>query len=123
MSVNRNVGAQELALLYILLAMGALHNLELPPNDPIAEEYSTLSKICLAKGEFMVHCTTTGVMALVSDPWVKSQEAILTKYKHVMAHFHLETEKGRNGDSAWPLWGLAMRLIQGVSVPRNLGGL
>ncbi|KIR39943.1 hypothetical protein I307_04958 [Cryptococcus deuterogattii 99/473] len=102
MPVNRKVGAQELALLYIILAMGALHNLELPPNDPIAEEYSTLSKICLAKGEFMIHCTTIGIMAL-----------------HVMAHFHLETEKGRNGDSAWPLWGLAMRLIQGMGLHRD----
>ncbi|ADV25110.1 hypothetical protein I305_05945 [Cryptococcus gattii E566] len=104
MPVNRKVGAQELALLYIILAMGALHNLELPPNDPIAEEYSTLSKICLAKGEFMIHCTTIGIMAL---------------HKHVMAHFHLETEKGRNGDSAWPLWGLAMRLIQGMGLHRD----
>nr|KIR83485.1 hypothetical protein I308_06147 [Cryptococcus tetragattii IND107] len=104
MPINRKVGAQELALLYIILAMGALHNLELPPNDPIAEEYSTLSKICLAKGEFMIHCTTVGIMAL---------------HKHVMAHFHLETEKGRNGDSAWPLWGLAMRLIQGMGLHRD----
>jgi len=24
------------------------------------------------------------------------------------------TEKGRNGDSAWPLWGMAMRLLQAV---------
>lgn len=40
-----------------------------------------------------------------------------------MAHFHLETEKGRNGDSAWPFWGLAMRLIQGVSVAHKFGGL
>ncbi|UOH84813.1 hypothetical protein LQV05_001627 [Cryptococcus neoformans] len=102
MSVNRKVVAQELALLYIILATGALHNLELPPNDPIAEEYLTLSKICLAKGEFMVHCTTIGIMAL-----------------HVMAHFHLETEKGRNGDSAWPFWGLAMRLIQGMGLHRD----
>lgn len=32
-----------------------------------------------------------------------------------MAHYHLETEKGRNGDNAWPLWGLAMRLVTAVS--------
>ena len=25
-----------------------------------------------------------------------------------------ETEKGRNGDSAWPIWGLAMRIMQAV---------
>lgn len=26
------------------------------------------------------------------------------------------TEKGRNGDSAWPLWGMAMRLLQAVNL-------
>lgn len=79
MSVNRKVVAQELALLYIILATGALHNLELPPNDPIAEEYLTLSKICLAKGEFMVHCTTIGIMALVSSPWLKIKGSDIDK--------------------------------------------
>lgn len=32
-----------------------------------------------------------------------------------MAHYYLETESGRNGDSAWPLWGLAMSLVVAVS--------
>lgn len=51
-----------------------------------------------------------------------------------MAHYHLyvliplaavklidgrETERGRNGDSAWPLWGLAMRIIQAMGLHRD----
>lgn len=32
-----------------------------------------------------------------------------------MAHYQLQTDRGRDGDSAWPLWGLAMRIAQAVS--------
>lgn len=33
-----------------------------------------------------------------------------------MANLHSETEKGRSGDSAWPLWGLAMRLVTAMGL-------
>ena len=33
-----------------------------------------------------------------------------------------ETDKGRNGDAAWPLWGLAMRIMQAVSQRVALSG-
>ncbi|WRT69338.1 uncharacterized protein IL334_006322 [Kwoniella shivajii] len=36
---SRHVVAQELALVYAILAMGALHNLEFRPNDPCGETY------------------------------------------------------------------------------------
>ncbi|WVR05530.1 hypothetical protein IAU60_002548 [Kwoniella sp. DSM 27419] len=92
----------ELALLFIVFAMGALHNLELPPNDPSAEDFCSLAKSCLVKGDFMANTTVAGVQTL-----------------HIMAHYVLETEKGRNGDSAWPLWGLATRLIQAMGLHRD----
>lgn len=66
------VDLQELALVYIVLAFGALHSLELPPNDPSAEEYLILSKSALAKADFLVNNTLAGVQTL-----------------HIMAHFHL----------------------------------
>ncbi|GMK58493.1 hypothetical protein CspeluHIS016_0505250 [Cutaneotrichosporon spelunceum] len=93
---------QGLALVYITLGMGALHNLELPPNDPLAQEFFSLAKSALAKGQFMIHNTLAAVQTL-----------------HIMAHFCLEMEKGRNGDNAWPLWGLAMRLIQAMGLHRD----
>ncbi|WWC65511.1 uncharacterized protein I303_108129 [Kwoniella dejecticola CBS 10117] len=96
------VVVQELALIYIILAMGALHSLELRANDPLAEHYCNLAKACLAKGDFLVNTTLAGVQSL-----------------HIMAHFMLETEKGRNGDSAWPLWGMAMRLSQAMGLHRD----
>ncbi|WWC88880.1 uncharacterized protein L201_003795 [Kwoniella dendrophila CBS 6074] len=101
-SQQQRVVSQELALLYIILALGALHSLELRPNDPSAENYCNLSKACLAKGDFLVHTTLAGVQTL-----------------HIMGHYMLETEKGRNGDSAWPLWGMAMRLSQAMGLHRD----
>jgi hypothetical protein len=51
---------------FIILAMGSLHCLELPPNDPQADEYLAAAKACLAKGDFMIHNTISGLQALVS---------------------------------------------------------
>ncbi|WWC94364.1 hypothetical protein V866_001206 [Kwoniella sp. B9012] len=98
----QKIATQELGLVFTVLAMGALHNLELRPNDPLAENYCNLAKGCLAKGDFLVNTTLAGVQAL-----------------HIMAHVMLETEKGRNGDSAWPLWGMAMRLAQAMGLHRD----
>ncbi|WWC87429.1 uncharacterized protein L201_002318 [Kwoniella dendrophila CBS 6074] len=92
---NTRVHAQQLGLAFIVLAMGALHNLELRPDDTSAEDYMLCAEDCLTKGHFMTNNTVAGVQTLI-----------------IMAHFHLETDKGRNGDSAWTLWGLAMRIIQ-----------
>ncbi|GMK58669.1 hypothetical protein CspeluHIS016_0601110 [Cutaneotrichosporon spelunceum] len=93
------VHPQQLALLFIILAMGALHNPALPPHDPGAEHHLAAARWCLVKGDFIGHNTIAGLQALV-----------------IMAHYALETEKGRNGDSAWPLWGLAMRLVTAMGL-------
>ncbi|WRT65255.1 uncharacterized protein IL334_002198 [Kwoniella shivajii] len=98
----RSVHPQQLALLYAILAMGTLQNLELPPNDPTADEYLALAKGSLTKGDFLNNNTIAGVQTLI-----------------IMAHYLLETEKGRNGDSAWPLWGLAMRIIVAMGLHRD----
>jgi len=63
---HRAVDPQCLALLFIILAIGSLHNLELPPNDPSAEEYLEMSKRCLAKTDFLTRSTLAGIQTLVS---------------------------------------------------------
>ncbi|OCF39133.1 hypothetical protein I317_07074 [Kwoniella heveanensis CBS 569] len=98
----RNVHPQQLALLFAILAMGTLQNLELPLHDPSANEYLAYAKGCLTKGDFMNNNTIAGVQTLI-----------------IMAHYLLETEKGRDGDSAWPLWGLAMRIIVAMGLHRD----
>ncbi|KAK8846529.1 hypothetical protein IAR55_005615 [Kwoniella newhampshirensis] len=59
------VHPQQIALVYTILALGTVHNLELPPHDESAEEYIALGKACLSKGDFLNHGTIAGVQALM----------------------------------------------------------
>lgn len=93
------INPQALALIFALLAIGAQHNPDLPPNDPSADEYLGLSQACLVKGNFLVETTLMGVQTLI-----------------LMAHYHSDS---RNGDSAWPLWGLAMRQAIAMGLHRD----
>lgn len=63
---ENSVHLQQLALVYMLLAMGTVHNIELPPHDESAEEYLTLAQAALTKGNFMNHATIAGLQTLVS---------------------------------------------------------
>lgn len=63
---RRSVDPQQLALLYAILAMGTLHHLELPPDDPSAEEYLELVKKCLSKGDFLQYTKIESIQTLVS---------------------------------------------------------
>ncbi|ORY30182.1 fungal-specific transcription factor domain-domain-containing protein [Naematelia encephala] len=96
------VSHQQLALVFAILAMGSLHNLEVAPNDSCAVEYLALSKLCLTKGNFMTHNTLAGVQTI-----------------HIMGHIQLETEHGRGGDAVWPLWGMAMRFSHAMGLHRD----
>lgn len=55
----------ELALLFIIFAMGARHALEWEQGEGPDEEYSWLARSCLTKGDFMTHHTIYGVQTLV----------------------------------------------------------
>lgn len=69
---NRTLGQslkvhpQELALLFIVFAMGARYSLESTLDEAPDLEYLPLAQACLAKGDFMAHNTLAGVQALVS---------------------------------------------------------
>jgi hypothetical protein len=62
---SAHIAAQDLALLYIVLAKGAYYNLELPADDSSVEDYLSLAKCCLSKGDFLANNTITGLQALV----------------------------------------------------------
>ncbi|WWC87440.1 uncharacterized protein L201_002329 [Kwoniella dendrophila CBS 6074] len=99
---KRDVSAQQLALLFVILAMGAYYNLELAPDDSSVEDYVGVSQACLAKGDFLANNTTAGVMTL-----------------HIMAHLLLSMDSGKNGDSAWPLWGLTTHITLAMGLHRD----
>lgn len=71
------VDVQQLALLFAVLALGASHNLELSPDDPIAEDYCEASRNCLVKGNFMTHSTLAGVQTLVRRPYPYRPSVVL----------------------------------------------
>ncbi|KAL1404878.1 hypothetical protein Q8F55_008489 [Vanrija albida] len=96
------VPADQLALLYIVFAMGTYFNLELPPDDPGVDDYLKLSQCCLAKADFITKHTLAGVQTL-----------------HIMASLMLGLDTGRNGDNAWPMYGLMLRIVQAMGLHRD----
>ena len=64
-NVHSRLDVQQLATLFAVLALGASHNLELSPDDQIAEDYCESARNCLVKGNFMTHSTLAGVQTLV----------------------------------------------------------
>ncbi|KAI8666838.1 Fungal-trans domain-containing protein [Fusarium keratoplasticum] len=96
------INAQEIALVFIIMAQGTMFNIEMPNCDSSAEEWLHLSERSLVKGEFLSNNTVAGLQTL-----------------HLMAHLRLQLDEGRRGDSAWPLWGLVMRLIQAMGMHRD----
>ncbi|WVQ84767.1 hypothetical protein IAT38_006924 [Cryptococcus sp. DSM 104549] len=99
---GKDVPPQELALLYSVFAMGAYYNLELPPDDPSIEEYLSMAKMCLAKGDFLSNNTMSGLQTLI-----------------IVTYCLLCLDCGKNGDSAWPMWGLTARMIQAMGLHRD----
>jgi hypothetical protein len=92
----------KLGLVMIVLALGTLLNLEIPPHDPSAERYYQLSKTCLAMGDFLHHNTLVSVQSL-----------------YIMAEYLSYAEQGEGGDLAWPVWGIATRIMQAMGLHRD----
>lgn len=63
---SRRVNAQELALVFIVLAQGNVFNIEIASDPTIPEELLHLSELALMKGDFLSNNTVAGVQTLVS---------------------------------------------------------
>ncbi|KAH7411112.1 hypothetical protein BKA64DRAFT_692805 [Cadophora sp. MPI-SDFR-AT-0126] len=99
---STRVNAQEIALVYIIIAQGTMYNIEMPPFDASADAWLHLAELALVKGDFLSNNMIPGVQTL-----------------HLMGHMQLESEKGRRSDSAWPLWGLVMSLVRAMGMHRD----
>jgi hypothetical protein len=62
---SSRVDPQEIALIFMVMAQGTLFSIEMPYNDPSAEEWLRLSERALVKGDFMSNNTVAGVQTLV----------------------------------------------------------
>lgn len=124
------VNTQEIALVFIIMAQGTMYNIEMPTFDSSADGWLRLAELALVKGNFLSTNTIPGLQTLVSHKTHPPSRSIANNSEHLMAHMHLcvassrplsianvlarESDKGRRGDSAWPLWGMVMRLVQAV---------
>lgn len=59
------LNAQEIALVFIILAQGTRYNLEMPAYDPSVAEWIQLAEIALVKGQFLSNNMVAGVQTLV----------------------------------------------------------
>ncbi|KAI9877347.1 MAG: hypothetical protein M1823_007117, partial [Watsoniomyces obsoletus] len=66
------VNAQEIALVFIIMAQGTLYNIEMPAFDSSADHWLHLSELALVKGDFLSNNTLHGLQTL-----------------HLMAHMRL----------------------------------
>lgn len=69
---SQAVNFQEVALVFMTMSKGTAYNIELPNDDPSAEEWQHLSEMALVKGDFLSNNTIAGVQTL-----------------HIMAHKNL----------------------------------
>ncbi|KAF4556666.1 Fungal specific transcription factor domain-containing protein 57 [Elsinoe fawcettii] len=99
---SSRVNPQDLALVFIVMAQGTVYNIEMAYDASAAEYWLRLAEIALARGDFLSNNTVAGLQTL-----------------HLMAHLHLNWDKGSRGDKAWPLWGLVMRLMQAMGMHRD----
>nr|XP_019044409.1 hypothetical protein I302_07693 [Kwoniella bestiolae CBS 10118]OCF23339.1 hypothetical protein I302_07693 [Kwoniella bestiolae CBS 10118] len=102
---RRDVTSQQLALLFVIFAVGSYYNLELTPDDSSVEDYIRISQACLAKGDFLANNTTAGVQTLVASMCTYTS--------------HRSMDSGKNGDSAWPLWGLTAHMSLAMGLHRD----
>lgn len=63
--INYAVNAQEIALVFIIIAQGTMFNIEMANDDSSVEEWLQLSERALVKGDFLSNNTVAGLQTLV----------------------------------------------------------
>jgi hypothetical protein len=87
-SCSPPVTAQEIALVFIIIAQGTLYNIEMPPFDSSADGWVRLSELALVKGDFLSNNTIPGLQTLVSHTKWHSW-TVANCLEHLMAHMRL----------------------------------
>lgn len=94
-----SMAVQLLALLYIVLALGSLTNMELAPDDPASMAFYRLSQQSLVAGKFLVNNSLTTVQTL----------SLMAKYTAYVGM----------PDMSWQIRGMAMRIILAMGLHRD----
>ncbi|CCM02639.1 uncharacterized protein FIBRA_04743 [Fibroporia radiculosa] len=91
-----------LAVLFLVLATGALVDLTLPPCSPEAEKYYRLGRAALS------------LRSILDSPEIETVEAVA-----LMAGYHSVCTRRYSVESAWTLASTAMKLAQSIGLHRD----
>lgn len=94
-----SVTLQDFGLLYSVFALGMIHNPEVPNHGQLAAKYTSLSRACLAVGDFITNTSLSAIDAL-----------LLCVGYHYSADDPAETNKGT------VLIGVALKLAVGIGL-------
>lgn len=93
---------EHLALVFIVLAVGVLFDLDAELKDPRTFKYHSIAQTCLTSAKFLN---------------VPSMASIQTL--HIMATWHLSLHSQTGAFRAWPLLGLAGRIVLSTGLHRD----
>lgn len=81
------LSAHNLAVLFMVVALGSLLDLDAPPHSPQSMQYYQLGRACLTLESVLEEQSIPGIQALVSLlDWPYVQELILCEAPHVSLH-------------------------------------
>lgn len=110
--------SHQLALLYMILAIGSLMDTTRPAYNVEAEKYHQLARAALFQSPIFEEPTLTAVQSLVSifpDVTTDHSDATL---QYLMAFYLFLSERHGSGvGSRWAFMGLAVKLGVSVSMP------
>ncbi|KAJ9635687.1 hypothetical protein H2204_005647 [Knufia peltigerae] len=96
---QQSMAFQRLALVYIVLALGSMLNMEVAADDPASRCFYKLSQECLVSGKFLVHNSLTTVQTL----------SLMSKF----------TAYAGMRDLAWQIRGMANRIMLAMGLHRD----
>ncbi|WVF67474.1 hypothetical protein IAT40_002230 [Kwoniella sp. CBS 6097] len=92
----------QLSLLYVVMALGQLANMEVPPNDPESKHFFALSQQCLFSGSFLVYNTLSCVQSL-----------------SLLAKFAAYSDLPGGWEVGWQIRGIASRIMTAMGLHRD----
>lgn len=109
------LSAHNLAVLFLVLALGSLLNLDAPPHSPQAMQYYQLGRASLALESILEEQSIAGIQALVGFVYFSTltSKILIPCAKLLMCHFMFLSEMG---SPRWVLMGIVVKLAHSVSL-------
>jgi hypothetical protein len=109
------LSAHNLAVLFLVFALGSLLNLDAPPHSPQAMQFYQLGRASLALESVLEEHSIAGIQALVSAAYLFTfmSKLLILCVKLLMCHFMFLSEMG---SPRWVLMGIVVKLAHSVSL-------